>query len=187
MSALEIAANATNLLCVYLAARNKVWNWPVGLVGCVLYALMFFGVKLYADVTLQGFFILTGFIGWWNWVSGARRAQPPVTRAGIAALIYGLFGAALTAAAYGHLLHATTDASFPFIDSLILTFSVAAQFLLMGRRLETWIFWFIVNTLAVPLYAAKGLYLTSFVYLLFWFNAVHGYQVWRKQMRAAHV
>lgn len=72
----------------------------------------------------------------------------------------------------------------PWLDSIILTFSILAQFMLMGRRLENWYIWLAVNTLAVPLYATRELYLTAGLYLVFWFNAWHGLYQWRKEIRA---
>ena len=57
--------------------------------------------------------------------------------------------------------------------------SVLAQLLLMRRRLETWYGWLLVNTLAVPLFASRELYLTAGLYGLFWCNAWYGLYRWR--------
>ncbi len=92
--------------------------------------------------------------------------------------------AVAVAALYGLLLHRYTNAWAPWLDSIILTFSILAQFMLMGRRLENWYVWLAVNTLAVPLYAMRGLHLTAVLYLVFWFNAWHGLYHWRKEIRA---
>ena len=64
MNLLEIAANAFNAASIFLAARNSVHVWWTSIVGCTLFAWVFFGAKLYADVTLQGFFIVASAIGW---------------------------------------------------------------------------------------------------------------------------
>ena len=87
--------------------------------------------------------------------------------------------------AYGGLLYLHTDAFAPFADSAVLTFSVVAQLLLMKRRVETWWFWLIVNTVAVPLYASRDLTLTSVVYVGFWINACYGLWRWNRNVRAA--
>ncbi len=63
-----------------------------------------------------------------------------------------------------------------------MVFSILAQFMLMGRRLESWYFWLLVNTIAVPLYAARDLWLTAGLYLIFWCNAWHGLYQWRKAL-----
>jgi nicotinamide mononucleotide transporter len=184
MSKLEIIANIFNLICVFLAARNQVTTWPTGIVASILFGWMFFDVKLYADVSLQIFFILTSLYGWWSWKKNSNQKELAITKVQ-APLLLKLGGlGVLTTISYGTLLHATTDASFPFIDSIVLMFSVIAQFLLMKRKLENWIFWIIVNTVAVPLYAAKELYLTSFIYAIFWVNAIMGYRKWLSILKA---
>lgn len=50
----------------------------------------------------------------------------------------------------------------------------------MKRKLESWLFWILVDAVAVPLYAAKELYLTSVIYFLFLINAVWGLINWVK-------
>ncbi len=177
----EIAGNILMVLSVYLAARNHVLTWPAGIIGCVFYALMFFDVKLYADVTLQVFFIATSLHGWMLWRQSQSRPVLPVTPiTGNSLLLLYLPAAIILAMLYGALLHGFTDASLPFIDSLVLTFSITAQFLLMRRKLQTWHFWIVVDVLSVGLFAYKELYLTSAVYFLFLLNAAYGLYRWRK-------
>ncbi|WP_082491781.1 nicotinamide riboside transporter PnuC [Duganella sp. Leaf126] len=184
-SVLEIAANAVMTVSIVLAGRNNVHSWWLGIVGCGLFAVLFYDSHLYADVTLQGFFIVTCVIGWWRWLRGSTGAPLPITHAQPRALIWmGSLGLAATAI-YGLLLQAYTSAYAPFLDSGVLMFSVIAQLLLMGRRLQTWQFWLLVNTIAVPLYASRGLYLTSVLYGAYWFNALASWFFWRRKMREA--
>lgn len=91
-------------------------------------------------------------------------------------------GALIVAGGYAWLLHRFTNAWSPWLDSAIMVFSILAQFMLMGRRLESWYFWLLVNTIAVPLYAARDLWLTAGLYLIFWCNAWHGLYQWRKAL-----
>ena len=71
-------------------------------------------------------------------------------------------------------------------ESLLLVnnvlFSVLAQLLLMRRKLENWYCWLLVNSLAVPLFASRELYLTAFIYGLFWCNAWYGLYRWRREL-----
>lgn len=181
-SLLEISANLFYLVAVLLAARNSVHTWSVGLIGCTLFAWLFFSVQLYADVTLQGFFIVTSLIGWWSWLHGRGGDPLQITRTAWLGLAPALLVAVLVALGYGALLHHFTDAYAPFVDSLVLTLSALAQLLLMRRKLETWYCWLLVNSLAVPLFASRGLYLTAFIYALFWCNAWYGLYRWRREM-----
>ncbi len=197
---LEIAANVFNLLSVWFSSRNNVHTWWSGIFACALYGLLFIDVKLYADVTLQLFFIGSCVVGWWNWKRGGKRAdgvgaQPasvesgatlsgelPITRvrpwtaAGLAAF------AIVAAAGYGWLLHTLTSAANPFIDSMVLALSILAQLLMVARKIETWPVWFVVDCIAVPLYASKGLWITALVYAFFLVLVVMGWIRWSRLM-----
>ncbi|MGR1217999.1 nicotinamide riboside transporter PnuC [Metapseudomonas otitidis] len=184
-STLELVADLVNLIAVLLAARNSVHTWSSGILGCVLFGWLFFESQLYADVTLQGFFIVTSALGWWAWLRGNAGTQLPVSRTAPGTLAWMAALAVVVALAYGALLYHFTDAYAPLVDSLVLTFSVLAQLLLMRRRVENWYAWLLVNTLAVPLFASRELYLTAGLYTLFWCNAWYGLYRWRRELREA--
>ncbi len=197
MSALELSANAFNLMSVWFSARNNVHTWWSGIVGCALYGVLFADVKLYADVTLQLFFIASCVLGWWNWRRGVvvrpgeglavATTERPITRvtprnaAGLGAV------AIVAAAGYGWLLHGLTDAASPFVDSSVLALSILAQLLMVARKLETWPVWFVVDCIAVPLYGSKGLWLTAAVYAFFLALVVMGWIRWTRLVRGAAV
>jgi nicotinamide mononucleotide transporter len=182
ISPLEIAANAVMTVSIVLSGRNNVHSWWLGIIGCAMFATLFYSVNLYADVALQLFFIVTCVIGWLQWRRGGGGL--PISRAQASALAWMAGIGVLATAGYGLMLQAYTNAYAPFIDSAVLMFSVVAQLLLMGRRLETWPFWLLVNSVSVPLYASRGLYLTAVLYAAYWVNALASWFFWRRQMRA---
>ena len=161
-------------------------TWWTGIAGCALFALLFYSTQLYADVMLQTFFIATSVVGWWRWLRGDAGRPLPITRAAPGMLAVTAAIGATAAAAYGALLHYFTDAYAPFVDSAVLVFSVIAQVLLMQRRVESWAFWLLVNSIAVPLYASRELYLTAALYAAYWVNAVFAWFAWRRRMGSVH-
>jgi nicotinamide mononucleotide transporter len=180
----EIAANLVNAASILLAGMNSVHTWWVGIIGCVLFGLLFFSARLYADATLQVFFIITSAVGWWQWLHGNRGAELPVRRTAPLPFACMVAASALVAAGYGWLLHRFTDAYAPFLDSLVLAFSVIAQLLLMRRHYESWWCWLVVNTVAVPLFLSRGLTITAVLYAVFWVNAVVALVRWRRLLPA---
>jgi nicotinamide mononucleotide transporter len=176
----EIAANVFNAAAIFLAGRNSVHTWWTSIVGCALFAYVFFRAKLYADVTLQAFFIIASVLGWWRWLHGRQGTELPVRHSPPSLIAAAAAAGAIVAAGYGWLLYRFTDAYAPFLDSIILAFSVLGQLLLVGRRVENWWFWLLVNTIAVPLYAARELYLTAALYAAFWVNALVALRTWRR-------
>lgn len=176
---LEIGANAAATLSIVLAGRNSIHTWWTGMLGCALFALLFFESKLYADVVLQVFFVLSSAIGWRQWLRGDHGHALRVAPADFRSLAWTVPAGLAASAAYGAMLHYWTDAYAPFLDSAVLVFSVIAQLLLMGRRIENWLFWLAVNSLAVPLYASRELYLTAGLYAVYWVNAIIAWRWWR--------
>lgn len=181
----EWIANLFYAVSVLLAARNSVHTWWTGIVGCLVFGWVFFSSQLYADVTLMLFFIGTSLYGWWVWLHGHQGEALPVTRIPLPVFGGWVVVAGAVTAGYGTLLHALTDAYSPFVDSAVMAFSVLAQLLLMQRRIENWWCWILVNTLAVPLYFSRELYVTACLYGLFWCNAWWGLYRWRKELQTA--
>ena len=67
----EVLANLLALASIWLAIRDNVWNWPLGILNAVCFIVLFTDVKLYANVFLQFVFIGLSVFGWWEW--SARR------------------------------------------------------------------------------------------------------------------
>ena len=180
---LEILANVVTTLAIVLAGRNSVHTWWTGIVGCSLFALLFFQSKLYADMLLQSFFIVSSAIGWWQWTRGNRGRALPISHADFASLLWTVPVGIGATIADGALLHYFTDAYMPFVDSAVLVFSIIAQILMMQRRIENWSFWMLVNCISVPMYVSRGLYLTALLYVFYLGNAVVSWLWWRRLAR----
>ena len=188
LTLLEWSATATTALSVWLAARRHIATWPVGILGCLLFGALFASTQLYADATLQAFFVVTSIIGWWHWRRVSQQKDRPVPNSlSWSAWVLILVAGVAVTLVYGGLLLHWTDAFAPFWDSTVLTTSVAAQVLLMQGRRETWPVWILVNTLSVPLYLSRGLDVTAGLYTVFWFNAWYGWWNWRRQQMAQGV
>ena len=58
----------------------------------------------------------------------------------------------------------------------------------MARLRESWVLWVVVDTIYVPLYWSRDLYLTSALYLVLWGLALCGlirfYRLYREQQEA---
>ena len=181
MSPLEVGANVALVASVYLARRNSVHTWWTGMAAVSLFAVLFFGAKLYADVVLQVFFFGTCVVGWWQWRFGGEGhtelpISPLTNRQRLAA------GAAVIAAVlfFGTVFDRFTDAALPYPDSFILGGSVVAQVLMMRRVMDHWPIWIAVDVVAVVVYGAKGLYLTAGIYAVLLALCVQGIVEWRR-------
>lgn len=181
MTALEVGANALAGASILLAGRNNVHTWWTGILGCALFAVVFWRAALPADATLQIFFIAASIVGWWAWVRGGpAREELPVRHVSVRPFALGVAGAVALTFGYAWLIARTTDAAAPVPDSAVLAFSVLGQVLLMARRVESWWCWLLVNTISVPLYFSRDLDLTAVLYVVYWVNAIVSLRHWRR-------
>lgn len=67
---IEIFGAVTGIIYVFLEIRQKIWLWPVGVVTSTVYIWVFFTGKLYADMSLQVYYLVISFIGWYWWIRG---------------------------------------------------------------------------------------------------------------------
>ena len=189
-SPLETAAVVTTIVCVWLAARNSIWNFPVAIVACVLYFIFLLKQKIYSDAGLQIAFIILAIYGWRAWLhregeAGETTQEQPITHT--SARLWGLLVAFAVAyaAGIGYLLEQYTDATVPYYDSSTTAVSLVAQYLLSRRKLENWPLWIGVDIVYVGIYWHRDAALSSLLYALLTGLAAYGYWEWRQEARKA--
>ena len=184
MSPLEIIAVALGVTNILLVAKRNIWNFPVALIMVALYARIFWDAKLYSDAGLQGFFFAVNLYGWWSWRANKAVAGEVVVETLPPVGLWLWVAASLAAViGWGAIMARLTDASYPYWDASVAMLSVAAQLLMTWRKIENWYWWIVVNILSIGLYAVKGLYLTTGLYVVFLVLAVWGLINWRKAVQ----
>ena len=185
MSDVEWLAAGLGVINVALVAWRSVWNYPFGLVMVALYFFVFFEARLYSDALLQIFFFVVQLYGWVNWVRArAGDGEVPVGRMTGPERLLWTGGTVAASLVWGLLMARYTNAVAPIIDAFIAGFSISAQILMARRRIENWVLWILVDTVAVPLYFVRDLRPTSALYLLFLIISVAGLIGWRRALPA---
>ena len=180
---LEIAGVITGLLCVYLAAINKIWNWPIAIVSVTIYIFIFFDTHLYADMGLQVYFLVTNIYGWYYWSRrSASEKKIPVMLIKKKEVVFSIIAIMIFTFILGSILKYTT-ASYPYIDSFCTACSLVAQVFLARKVLENWLIWIFVDVIYVGIYLFKGLHLTAIMYAIYIAIALLGYIDWKKDYK----
>ncbi|RZK24345.1 MAG: nicotinamide riboside transporter PnuC [Hymenobacter sp.] len=199
---LEVAGVVTGIICVWLAARSNIWNFPVAIVSCGLYLVIFLRNRLYSDAGLQLAFIALAVYGWWAWLrrqAAAPEATPgphpeapapttlPITRTS-GRLWAALLSAGLVyALGAGYLFTRYTDAALPYYDSATTAVSLVAQYQLSRRKLENWALWIGVDVVYVGIYWHRGLALTSLLYAVYLGLAAYGGWEWLRESKTQKI
>jgi len=183
---LEWSGVFTGILCVWLAAKNNIWNWPIACISVIIYAVFFFQGKLYSDSGLQVYFLIMNIYGWYYWSKQKDKSteERKISLIKKKEIIWSVIAIISFTLILGFTLFKKTDASFPFVDSFCTACSIVAQIFLARKVLENWLIWIFVDIIYVIMLFTKEFYATGLMYVLFIFIATMGYIDWRKIYRA---
>jgi nicotinamide mononucleotide transporter len=197
LSGLELAGVLTGGLATWLVARNNVWTWPVGVVSTGLFFALFYQIRLYPDMGLQVFFLVSYLRGWWRWTHPDPGKTDPGALLSVSRLPgreagWWLAGGAVATAGLGFAasrLHEWLPAlfsqpgSFPYLDSLTTVLSVIGTFLMIQKRLECWWVWLMADAILAGIYYAKDVRFLALEYAVFCGMAAYGAQNWTRLYR----
>lgn len=195
---IEIFGAVTGIIYVFLEVRQNLWLWPVGIITSSVYIWVFFTGKLYADMSLQVYYLVISIIGlyWWMRGTGNRvydknkseavistyKDVLPVTRLKFRT---GVMLSIILLCIYTfmwYILSIYTDSPVPEADSFITSLSIIATWMLARKIYEHWYPWVMVNLAAIILFLSRGLYPTAVLYLVYLVMSFEGLRSWRKTM-----
>ena len=179
----EVAGFVTGGICVWLAVRQHIWTWPLGLANNIAFLILFWDRRLFADASLQMVYFALGVYGWWNWrrggaggttlrVSRATRTEWFALAAFIPLATWGLWE-----------LLVSVRGAVPFWDALTTVLSLAAQYLMCRKRVESWFIWITADLIYIPLYLDRQLPLTAGLYGVFLVMCLFGLRAWLSAWR----
>ena len=132
---LQIAGVLLGLTYLWLEYRADIRLWIVGLVMPVVHGTLYFKAGLYADCSMQVYYVLAGLYGWAVWRRARQRTAPEAAKKAPAAIVHtplrqvpGLVGVYLAAhaAIYLLLVH-FTNSTVPFWDAATTAASIVAM------------------------------------------------------------
>lgn len=165
---------------VLLAQKNNIHNYLFGIAGILLALYVKFNAKLYAEFTLDLYYLVMSIYGWIFWKFGKQQTETPITFATssekykTAGIVLGAFVIFYT------FLTQFTDSDVPFWDSIVTAFAWAGMWLMAKRKIENWILLNISNIISIPLLIHKDLYLYAALSAFLFIVAIFGYINWNK-------
>jgi nicotinamide mononucleotide transporter len=186
MSPLEIVAVALALAYLLLAAKESIWCWYCAFVSSALYVFIMWDAGLLSEAALSVFYVVMAVIGWYEWRYGGKQHEgvrivtlKPWQHLALFALMLVL------AFINGWAMQRWTSAAWPFVDAFIAWSSVITTFMVVRKVLENWLYWVVIDSLAVVLYIDRELYLTAGLFALYVVIVIFGYFKWRKEYLAS--
>lgn len=183
---LQLSGILLGLLYLWLEYRADIRLWIVGLIMPVVHGILYYRSGLYADCSMQAYYVLAGLYGWCVWQrnkAGATQKQKTLRIGHTPLRIVPILLTAYICAHIGIylLLVRFTDSTVPFWDSFTTALSIIAMWMLSRKLVEQWLVWLLVDLTTVGLYLYKDIPLTAGLYLLYSALAIVGYLRWRKE------
>jgi nicotinamide mononucleotide transporter len=181
----EVAGAITGLVAIYFQIKEKVIFWPVSLITVLLYIYVYFTSRLYAEVSLQFYYLVVSIYGWYFWSKGGTKAEkrtPSVTRCSNKLLIELSIVFVIAFVSMAFLLQRYTNTDVPIIDAFVTALSFIATWLLAKKKIENWIVWIVVDFVSVGIYVYKELYATIILFSVLTILAFVGYFQWKKNL-----
>jgi nicotinamide mononucleotide transporter len=203
-NSIELFGAVTGIIYVILEIRQVTWLWPVGIITSAVYVWVFFTGKLYADMSLQVYYVVISVLGWYWWLKGTglraegleqgsgsgERVEVKNNVTGVLKVTRIKFKLSIMLTAILVVLYAgiylalsgMTDSPVPGWDALISSLSIVGTWMLARKIYEHWYIWIMVNIVSVILCLMRGLYPTVVLYAVYLVMSFIGLYQWRKNI-----
>jgi len=204
----EVIAVVTGVWSVWLAWKENILVYPIGIISVLLYVYICLEVKLYADAAINAYYFAVSLYGWYFWKYGGKTihkttiassaidsaalqedevtfddTKAKISRNEPSENLYYALGTIFLAVLFGYLLNEYTDSTVPFWDGGTTALFFVAMLLMAKKKIENWIYWIIGDIICIPLFFSKGLCLSSLQYVIFTFIAVAGLLAWIRKSK----
>ena len=177
--ALEIFAVIFALLYLFLAMKQNIACWYAAFISTLIYIIIYWDVSLYMESLLNFYYLLMAIYGWMNWNKKSQIDKNYVISWSYQNHIVVILLILILTVISGFSLQ-KTDAVYPYLDSFTTWASVITTFMVAQKILSNWIFWIIINSVAIFLNFDRELYLTVILLMTYQVMSVYGYYQWRK-------
>ena len=190
LSYIEFVGTVLYLASVWLIAKRNILTWPIGIASVLLYMILFYQIQLYSDTIEQVYYLGASAYGWWYWsrtepsqqIITRVRFSPPRALVGWAVFTIGVsvvVGLAMTRIHVWVPSIFPEPAAYPYVDGLTTVMSFVAMWLLARKRIESWVYWIIVDIIGIWLYFVKDVKFLSLLYVILLVIATKGFLEWR--------
>ena len=192
-SFMEIFTLVTGVIYIILEIRQKNFMWVVGILTSVAAMWVFFRQGLYASFALNAYYLVTSFIGLWQWGRAKMMLKQTDDAPGQGDDIHlnrltlkTIVVSALVVVAGTFVLSevmAALENPMSVMDASVAVLSAVATWWLVRSYLEQWWLWIIADALSTIMCATQGLWWMTALYAAYSLSAVYGYLHWKRNGR----
>lgn len=181
----EFIAVITGIISVWLAKKENVWLYPIGIISVVLWIYLCWVGKLFGQSLINFFFFIMNVYGWYNWLRRDENNQPNVIikhNTKFQNVLVIISSVVLSVLIYYMLLPLQEKKAlmeFVVLEAIITALNFVAMWLMAWKRLEHWLLWIVGDIMCIPLFVHKDYPLGVIQFLVFIVIAYLGYKEWK--------
>lgn len=182
--AIEIIIFISGIWSVYLAKKADILVYPIGIITTILTVYIMYNAKYYADMSINIYYTIMSFYGWYAWKKGNNSEELVITKINNKEKIIGLILFIITAIICVFIYHIfkyklqTNNYLDIFTTSLFFT----AMWYFAHKKIENWLLWIIGDIIVVYIFFDRQLYIIAFQYIIFTILAISAYIEWKKYL-----
>lgn len=190
MDFMEIFTLVTGVIYIILEIRQKNFMWVVGVFTSLAAMLVFFRQGLYASFGLNTYYLVTAFIGLWQWGRDKKKISAETTESSGDNVIHlnrlsmktVLISAAVSVAGTFALAWVMELLENPmsYLDASVAVLSAVATWWLVRSYIEQWWLWILADAMSTILCATQGMWWMTALYAAYALSAIYGYIHWKK-------
>ena len=202
MDFMQIFTLVTGVIYIILEIRQKNFMWVVGIATSLAAMWVFFRQGLYASFGLNTYYLITAFIGLWQWgkdrqklgtmpskkTRSAKKADKATQKSqpaihlnrlswktviiSLVVMIFGTYGMAQ--------LMELLENPMSYLDSAVTVMSVVATWWLVRAYIQQWWLWIVADALSTVLCISQGMWMMAVLYGAYSLSAIYGYIHWKR-------
>lgn len=189
---MEIFTLITGVIYIILEIRQKNLMWVVGILTSIAAMWVFFRQGLYASFALNTYYLVTSFIGLWQWRRDIDRVSQDGTAQGDGSVRLKRLSLKTVAVSALAVVAGTLALAFVMehlenpmscLDSAVAVLSAVATWWLVRCYIQQWWLWIAADTVSTILCASQGLWWMAALYAAYAVSAIIGYIHWKKHGR----
>lgn len=202
---IELIAALLGILYLILEVKASMWLWRVGVILPLFYIFLSWQSKVYGNIVVNLYYLITSIWGWWLW---SHRARHGSVEGGLAheepsegiRLLRDLTGRVHCRTTLGVLMVCLllpvalwplflfiTDSPQPLMDSIATSMGFVGMWLLAKKYVENWFCFIISNALYALLYFLQGYRITALFFVVYTILAVVGLVRWLRLYRRGQI
>lgn len=191
---MEVFTLVTGILYIILEIRQKNLMWFVGVVTSLAAMWVFFRQGLYASFCLNTYYLVTSFVGLWQWRRDRNRIDAAIREDTHGGDVIHLNRLSLKVVVVSAVIMAAGTLVFAWVmeklenpmsllDASVAVLSAIATWWLVRSYLQQWWLWIAADALSTVLCITQEMWWMALLYAAYTLSAVYGYIHWKRHGR----